>query len=176
MEPSKRGREKTGRDDFLWHDWWFGVYRRGFGPSLEITPHDRSEAQRRGLLVAASLVPLFILLFVAIDWRPDAGQAHYDRAGWAFARGDYETGIRELKTAVERSPGCLRYRIRLVVESVKYRMLAEAAKALSNIIPSKPGFVGLVIVGGFLSYYGSVVLSLYWRARAIRNSRPRSGL
>jgi hypothetical protein len=176
MEHPARDRGARKRGDFQWFDRWFGIYRTGFGPHLEVRPADRRKDRVRSVILALSLLPLLVLLFVALDWKPDAGQAHYEAATFALSRGDYQTGISELRQAVERSPGCLRYRFRLAWELTKHMMVTQAAGQLARVVPNRPGFTGFVLIAGFLFYYGGMMLSLYWRATTIRNSRPKSGL
>ena len=63
------------RGEFEWFDRWFGVYRTGFGPRIDVPPAQRKKDRVRSLILSLSLLPLFILLFIALDWKPDAGQA-----------------------------------------------------------------------------------------------------
>jgi hypothetical protein len=176
MEQPIRGRAKLKRGDFQWRDWWFGVYRTGFGPHLGVSPTARRNDRRICLIISLSLLPFLILLFVVLDWEPDAGQAHYEAASYAFSRGDQETGIAELRKAVERSPKCLRYRFRLAWELIRHSMVTQATEQLAKVVPTRPGFVGAILAAGFIFYYGGMMLSLYLRASAIRRSRPKSGL
>jgi len=166
-----RNRDKTRQDAFLWRDWWLGVYRRGFGLYLEADLRERRRARRRGLAVALAAVPLFALLFELAASGIDVGSFHYQLAIERLAAGDRETGIAELRKAVEKSPGAVRYRVRLGWELLKARLLRQAVDQLARIIPARPGFVASLLVLAFASYYGSVVLGLYWQTRARNRMR-----
>jgi hypothetical protein len=159
-------RSKSDGEEFLWRDWWFGVYRRGFSGYLEADHEQRKRASLRAVLVTCSLIPLVAFLIEAATWRIDAGWLHYERGTAALARGDSQTGLRELRNAVEESPGRLQYRLRLGWELVKVRLVGQAVGQLARGIHARPGFVAVLLLGGFVSYYGSMVMALYLRSKA----------
>lgn len=163
--------KRSPSDDFLWRDWWLGVYRRGFGLYREADPRARRSARRSALLVTLALVPLLVFLAETLTSRADEGSFHYQLALDALARGDTETGLSELRQSVRKSPSCLTYRLRLGWELFKARLLAEAAGEFARVIPARPGFIGFLLAAAFISYYGSVVAGLYWRSKALRRHK-----